>query len=346
MENLFNGFLALTWQQMVMMGVGGLLIYLAVVKEYEPSLLLPMGFGTLLVNIPMTAALTQATNGTVIPGAVSVLFDAGIANEMFPLLIFIGIGAMMDFSPMIERPVYALFGLTAQAGIFLTMGLAMLLGFLIGALFGVVNGFIIAYTGMPPFVVTLATQFIGRGVAYVYANGQPIRCLVDEFNVIGTGYLGFIPIPVVISLVLFIIMVIVLGQSKFGRHLYAVGGNEEAARFSGISIKKVKIIVYTLSGIFSSIAGIVPAARMYSGQPVAGQGAEMDAIAASVLGGVSFLGGVGKLGGVMVGILVIQFMSNGLNLLNVNSFWQYIVKGVIILAAVYLDIIRKSRQKF
>lgn len=129
LENLFNGFLALTWQQMVMMGVGGLLIYLAVVKEYEPSLLLPMGFGTLLVNIPMTAALTQATNGTVIPGAVSVLFDAGIANEMFPLLIFIGIGAMMDFSPMIERPVYALFGLTAQAGIFLTMGLAMLLGF-------------------------------------------------------------------------------------------------------------------------------------------------------------------------------------------------------------------------
>ncbi len=224
--------------------------------------------------------------------------------------------------------------------------LAMLLGFLIGALFGVVNGFIIAYTGMPPFVVTLATQFIGRGVAYVYANGQPIRCLVDEFNVIGTGYLGFIPIPVVISLVIFIIMVIVLGQSKFGRHLYAVGGNEEAARFSGISIKKVKIIVYTLSGIFSSIAGIVLAARMYSGQPVAGQGAEMDAIAASVLGGVSFLGGVGKLGGVMVGILVIQFMSNGLNLLNVNSFWQYIVKGVIILAAVYLDIIRKSRQKF
>ncbi|MGI6075222.1 MAG: sodium ion-translocating decarboxylase subunit beta [Pyramidobacter sp.] len=129
MESFFSGFMALTWQQIVMIGVGGLLIYLAVVKEYEPSLLLPMGFGTILVNIPMTAALTQAAGGTVIPGAISVLFDAGIANEMFPLLIFIGIGAMMDFSPMIERPVYALFGLTAQAGIFLTMGLALLLGF-------------------------------------------------------------------------------------------------------------------------------------------------------------------------------------------------------------------------
>jgi sodium ion-translocating decarboxylase beta subunit len=129
LESLFSGFLALTWQQIVMIGVGCLLIYLAVVKEYEPSLLLPMGFGTILVNIPMTAALTQAAEGTVVPGAISVLFDAGIANEMFPLLIFIGIGAMMDFSPMIERPVYAVFGLTAQAGIFLTMGLALLFGF-------------------------------------------------------------------------------------------------------------------------------------------------------------------------------------------------------------------------
>ncbi len=119
----------MSWQQAVMIGIGLLLIWLAVAKEYEPSLLLPMGFGTILVNIPMTAALTHAVDGTVVPGAISVLFDAGIANEMFPLLIFIGIGAMMDFSPVMERPVYALFGLTAQAGIFLTMGLAYSFGF-------------------------------------------------------------------------------------------------------------------------------------------------------------------------------------------------------------------------
>ena len=121
---MFEAVLSMTWQQAVMIGVGLVLIWLAVAKEYEPSLLLPMGFGTILVNIPMTAALTQAVDGTIVPGAISVLFDAGIANEMFPLLIFIGIGAMMDFSPVMERPVYALFGLTAQAGIFLTMGLA------------------------------------------------------------------------------------------------------------------------------------------------------------------------------------------------------------------------------
>ena len=121
---MFASLLSMTWQQGVMIAIGLLLIWLAVVKEYEPSLLLPMGFGTILVNIPMTAALTQAVDGTVVPGAISILFDAGIANEMFPLLIFIGIGAMMDFSPVMERPVFALFGLTAQAGIFLTMALA------------------------------------------------------------------------------------------------------------------------------------------------------------------------------------------------------------------------------
>ncbi len=129
MNSFFVGFAALTWQQCVMICVGCALMYLAIVKGYEPALLLPIGFGTILVNIPLTAALTQSVNGTVVPGAISVLFDAGVANEMFPLLIFIGIGAMMDFSPLLQRPVYAAFGLTAQAGIFLTMGLALLLGF-------------------------------------------------------------------------------------------------------------------------------------------------------------------------------------------------------------------------
>ena len=129
MEALFRGLLSFSWQQAVMILVGLTLMYLAIVKGYEPSLLLPMGFGTVLVNIPLTAALNQMMGDSVIPGALDVLFTAGIANEMFPLLIFIGIGAMMDFSPVLERPLMAVFGLTAQAGIFLTMGLALMLGF-------------------------------------------------------------------------------------------------------------------------------------------------------------------------------------------------------------------------
>lgn len=179
----------------------------------------------------------------------------------------------------------------------MNLGLAVLLAFTLGALFGLLNGLIIAYTNMPPFVVTLATQNIARGIVNVYANGQPISARNPVFNFLGVGYFLGIPLPVIYSFVLLAVMILILGRSKFGRQLYAVGGNEEAARFSGINIKKVKIIVYTLCGALASFSGIILAARMYSGQPTAGDGFELDAIAASVLGGVSFSGGVGKLGG-------------------------------------------------
>ena len=227
----------------------------------------------------------------------------------------------------------------------MNLGLAVLLAFTLGALFGLLNGLIIAYTNMPPFVVTLATQNIARGIVNVYANGQPISARTPVFNFLGVGYFLGIPLPVIYSFVLLAVMILILGRSKFGRQLYAVGGNEEAARFSGINIKKVKIIVYTLCGALASFSGIILAARMYSGQPTAGDGFELDAIAASVLGGVSFSGGVGKLGGTIIGVLVLGVLTNGLNLLNINSFWQYIIKGIIILLAVYLDILKKRREK-
>ena len=182
----------------------------------------------------------------------------------------------------------------------MNLGLAVLLAFTLGALFGLLNGLIIAYTNMPPFVVTLATQNIARGIVNVYANGQPISARNPVFNFLGVGYFLGIPLPVIYSFVLLAVMILILGRSKFGRQLYAVGGNEEAARFSGINIKKVKIIVYTLCGALASFSGIILAARMYSGQPTAGDGFELDAIAASVLGGVSFSGGVGKLGGTII----------------------------------------------
>lgn len=206
----------------------------------------------------------------------------------------------------------------------MNLGLAVLLAFTLGALFGLLNGLIIAYTNMPPFVVTLATQNIARGIVNVYANGQPISARNPVFNFLGVGYFLGIPLPVIYSFVLLAVMILILGRSKFGRQLYAVGGNEEAARFSGINIKKVKIIVYTLCGALASFSGIILAARMYSGQPTAGDGFELDAIAASVLGGVSFSGGVGKLGGTIIGVLVLGVLTNGLNLLNINSFWRFI----------------------
>ena len=160
---------------------------------------------------------------------------------------------------------------------------------------------------------------------------------------IDIGYIGPVPTPVVLMIAIFIIAVLIVNRTQLGRHIYAVGGNAQAAQFSGINVQKVKFIVYTYTGIMSGIAGIIVASRLYSGQPTAGDGAEMDAIAAVVVGGTSMSGGSGRLGGTLIGVLIIGVLNNGLNLMGVDSNWQYIVKGVVILLAVYVDFIRNRK---
>ena len=220
---------------------------------------------------------------------------------------------------------------------------AIIFGLLLGVVFGAFNGFVVASTDIPPFIVTLATMNIARGAAYVYTGGKPVRVMSDTFNFIGSGYIkGVIPMPVFYLVIIMIIASIIMNRTKLGRHIYAVGGNEEAARFAGINTKKTLFFAYTFSGLMAAISGIVLASRMFSGQPTAGDGAELDAIAAVVLGGTSMTGGSGKLGGTVVGALIIGVLSNGLNLMGVQSFWQYIVKGVVILVAVYADSRKKS----
>lgn len=215
-------------------------------------------------------------------------------------------------------------------------------GVLVGLLTGVVNGIVIAYTGIHPFVVTLAMQSICRGAAYLLAGGQPVTVDNEDFSRIGNGFLGPVPLPVVYMLVVFLFLFVLLNKTRMGRHIYALGGNPTAARFSGINIIKVKVFVWTVSGVLAAFAGVVLASRMASGQPTAGVGYETDAIAAAVIGGTSMYGGVGRTGGVFIGVLIIGMISNGLNLMHVSSFWQYIIKGVIIIAAVYFDM-RKNK---
>ncbi len=228
----------------------------------------------------------------------------------------------------------------------LPMVVAIILGLVVGVLVGLLNGVIIAYSGIHPFVVTLAMQSILRGAAYLIANGQPVPLYVNEiFPIIGTGSLGIIPYPIIYMLICFFLLYMLLNKTKMGRYIYAVGGNATAAQFSGINIKKVKITVWTISGVLAAFAGIVMAARLSSGQPSTSVGAETDAIAASVLGGVSMYGGVGGAGGVLIGVLVIGVISNGLTLLHVNSNWQYVAKGIIILLAVYIDMIRQKKMQ-
>lgn len=220
---------------------------------------------------------------------------------------------------------------------------ALIAGSLIGLLIGIFNGFVICRTTIPPFIVTLATMNIARGLAKVYTGGSPVRVVTKEWQFVGAGYIGPIPVPVIIMLIIICITALIMNKTKLGRHIYAVGGNTQAAEFSGIKVAKVKFLVHAYAGLMAGIAGIILASRMYSGQPTAGEGAEMDAIAAVVVGGTSMAGGSGKIGGTIIGALIIGVLNNGLNLMNVNSFWQDVVKGVVILLAVFIDYIRNRK---
>lgn len=227
----------------------------------------------------------------------------------------------------------------------LPLPIALLMGLLVGLLVGMFNGAVISKTTIPAFIVTLATMNIAKGLAYVYTGGSPVRVVTKEWQFLGAGYVGIFPTPVVILVIVLIITAIIMNKTKMGRHMYAVGGNQQAAEFSGIKVEKVKFFVHAFSGLMAGLAGIVLASRMYSGQPTAGDGAEMDAIAAVVVGGTSMAGGSGKIGGTIIGGLIIGVLNNGLNLLNVNSFWQYVLKGVVILLAVFLDYFRNKGKK-
>ena len=233
------------------------------------------------------------------------------------------------------------------AGCVVNLGLPEAVGFLaailVGAIVGMFNGLVICKTDIPPFIVTLASMNIAKGIALVYTQGAPIRCMTDAFKFPGAGYVGPVPTPVILMLIVFVIAALMINRTQLGRHIYAVGGNEKAAKFSGINVSKVKFIVYTYTGIMAGIAGVVVASRLYSGQPTAGDGAEMDAIAAVVVGGTSMSGGSGRIGGTLIGVLIIGVLNNGLNLMGVDSNWQYIVKGLVILLAVYVDFIRNKK---
>jgi len=218
---------------------------------------------------------------------------------------------------------------------------AMLLGMVVGALLGLFNGVLITRAEIPPFIATLGTMTAARGFTLVYTDGRPITGMEDAFRYLGGGYIAGIPVPVIIMLVIFAAAYIMLKKTRLGRYIYAIGGNEEAARLSGINTKKILLSVYVLGGLLAGISGIIMASRLNSAQPTAGVSFELDAIAAVVLGGTSLSGGVGTIGGTLIGALIIGVLDNGLNLLNVSSFYQQIAKGLVILLAVFLDKKRK-----
>lgn len=217
--------------------------------------------------------------------------------------------------------------------------LAMLIGLLLGAVLGAVNGVIIAKGKVAPFIATLATMTIYRGLTLVYTDGKPVSGLGDSlaFQMFGKGYFLGIPVPVLTMLLAFLVLYFILRKTTFGRRVYAIGGNEEASRLSGINVDRITIAVYSLTGMLAALSALILTSRLNSAQPTAGQSYELDAIAAVVLGGTSLTGGRGWIFGTLVGALIIGVLNNGLNLIGVSSFFQQVVKGVVILIAVLID---------
>lgn len=218
----------------------------------------------------------------------------------------------------------------------------VLLSLVISTFIGFLNGFIIAEIRMPALIVTFASQTIFAGLAYIICNGMPISRFPEGFLKIGQGYLGPIPIPVIIMIACFGIGAFILVKTYFGRYFYALGGNEEAAELSGIPVKKIKYLVYSLSGLFAGIAGLVMLARANTGQPTAGVGYEFDVITCVVLGGVSVSGGSGKILNVVAGVLIIGVLGNGMVLMDISSYMQMVIKGIILLLAVGSDCIQQN----
>jgi ribose transport system permease protein len=221
------------------------------------------------------------------------------------------------------------------------VAIAVVLAVVTGVVCGLVNGFLIAYGKLPPFIATLAMLSVGRGLSLVISEGSPIA-FPDSVSHLGDTLGGWLPVPVLVMTVMGLIAAFVLGRTYIGRSMYAIGGNEEAARLSGLRVKKQKLAIYALSGVFAAAAGIVLASRLSSAQPQAADGYELDAIAAVVIGGASLAGGTGKASGTLIGALILAVLRNGLNLLSVSAFWQQVVIGVVIALAVLLDTVRRK----
>ena len=252
------------------------------------------------------------------------------------------IAAGIDLSVGSVAAVSSMFAAYAGASMGMPAWLTVVVGIVAGAVFGALSGIANAYLKLPSFIATLAMMSVARGLTLVISDGRPISTsgVVNFFG----GTILNIPVPIVMMIIMGIIAAIILNFTTIGRSMYAVGGNMEASRLSGISVHKTQIVVFILSGIFAAVAGLVIAGRLHSAQPQAATGYEMDAIASTVIGGASLSGGKGKVSGTFVGAILLAVIRNGLNILNVSSFWQQVVIGLVIAAAVSFDTLRRKED--
>ncbi|TLY31220.1 MAG: ribose ABC transporter permease [Ignavibacteria bacterium] len=301
-------------------GIGiALLIEIALFSQLSPYFLTADN----ILNVSLQTSITAI----IAVGMTFVILTAGID---------LSVGALVAFSGVIATSV-----LKYPFPPVLAFGAALVSGLMIGALSGLFAGIFITKFRITPFIVTLALMTILRGAAYMYTDGRPIWGLPEEFSILGSRRVLDVPVPSIIMIVVYLLAYLVLHQTRFGRYVYAVGGNPEAARLSGIDTSRVILSVYVICGSLAALSGILLASRMNSGQPNAGLMYELDVIAAVVVGGTSLFGGRGSIVGTFIGAMLIGVLRNGLNLMNVGSYVQMVVLGVVILLAVLFDQLRK-----
>jgi inositol transport system permease protein len=272
------------------------------------------------------------------------LLAIGVMLCIIALGIDLSLGSVLGFAAVVSASLVQQPGWkeALHPGLQLPAFVAVLAGLGAGLLLGGVNGGLIATFKIPPFIATLGMMTMARGFAYIYSNGRPVSTLNEDFLWIGGGDILGLPVPIVVFLTVIILTHLMLNYTRFGRHAYAIGGNETAARVSGVNLGRTKLGIYAFSGLMAGLGGVVLTARVQSATPALGMGYELDAIAAAVIGGTSFAGGIGTVWGTVVGALIIGVMNNGLDLLNVSPFYQQVVKGVIIIVAIIIDE-RKNR---
>jgi ribose transport system permease protein len=302
--------------------MAALLIYFSL---RVPNFLLPENMLDLIQQISVNAILAFGMTLVILIGGIDLSVGALLALVGTTTVYILGKG-QLDQQDVALLTVAVLAGLGVAAG------------------FGAFNGICAAKTKMPPFIITLAMMLVARGAALRFNEGRPMRIPDHQtmFLALGNGrLLGVVPVPVIVMLTLFTIVAILLHRTRFGQHLYAIGGNREAARFTGIPIVRSEILVYVICSFMAGLAGMIHTSQLYSAEPASGVMFELNAIAAAVVGGTSFTGGRGTMYGTLIGAVIIGILDKGLNQAGVHYSWQYILKGLVILTAVYIDVRRR-----
>ncbi len=275
----------------------------------------------------MTVTRQVAMLGISAVGMTCVILTAGID---------LSVGSVMGITNIVCALLMTSFGIPIVPAVLITL--------LMSAVIGLVNGVFVAYIRVPALITTLAMMTILRGLSYVLCDGMPVWGLPPSFKFLGQGYVGPIPVPVLIMVGTFAVGWVFLNRTRHGRHIYGLGGNREAVRLSGVYTSRIETLVYVISGFLTGLAGIIMLSRINSGQPKIGTGYEMDVITAVVLGGVSIMGGEGSLLGVLFGVLITGVLANGMILTDVSEYYQQITKGLVLLAAVTFDTVAKRRK--